>query len=158
MASRSTSTPCPPLTLRVRKPWRPHTSAASRAITAGGCRVIAQVRSTSAVPPQSFHSGVPMLAACSSQAALSIMPFARRFSGTPAKARFTAAGEAMSTPPSRGIRMSSKLALSEFGDTPDQVALSVPSAKPFAPLSPSSTSKAKLPSFSTALAQMISRR
>jgi NAD(P)-dependent dehydrogenase (short-subunit alcohol dehydrogenase family) len=43
-------------------------------------------------------------------------------------------------------------------DTPDQVALMVPSAMPRAPLSPSITNRANRPARSTALAQTISRR
>ncbi len=64
----------------------------------------------------------------------------------------TASGADTSRPSTSGISRSAKVALSDSFDTPDQVALMVPSASPTLPSSPCRRSSAYRLEFSTALA------
>src|SRR5580765_1707901 len=73
----SVSQPCPPWSLSVRTPCLSQASAASAAMRAGLWRVTIQQTSTSRLPPQSAHSGMPFAAARSVQQALSTSALAK---------------------------------------------------------------------------------
>ncbi len=81
IAAKSSAGSCPVLIFNVPKPCAATFCSASRAMSAGFCRVTVQDIGTAGAPPQSRQSGRPAACARRSQHATSIIDLARRCSG-----------------------------------------------------------------------------